>query len=1101
MKLIQTLCTAALAGAFAMSAWGQSTATLSGVVTDPSGAVVPNANVTVHSLQTGLDRALVTDGAGIYVAPSLQPGDYKVSVAASGFAMDTVEKVTLDVDMKINVDMRLALASTGATVQVESTASQIESQTITVGQVIDRNTVQELPLNGRHFLDLTVLTPGGVVADTAGNLTGASRGLGANSFITAGNREDSVNFQINGINLNDISQNQITFQPSISTTSEFKINNSTFSAEYGRSDGSIVTVATKSGGDRFHGEVFDYFRNEALDARNYFNRSFNTTTGAPLTFGTGDKAPLKRNNYGGSIGGPIWRGHTFFYFSYEALRQHQGILQNSTVISPANQALIAANKAAEPIAAALAALVPLPNNGNNYVAFTPGPVQIDQYTGDVLHQISSSDSLHGFYAFQKDVRTEPALQGDTIPGWGDHRNAHRQIGTLSETHIFSSTLVNEARLGFNRITIAFNPANLIDPTSLGLSDGLKGNVGIPQTTLTDIGLVFGGPSTFPQGRNDTTGVVSDTVSMLKGRHCFMWGGAGRRYLVAAFAGNIGTLTFANSTSPASSPAANFQADNATGFSVQPNIISSRIYADSVGVFAQDNFKLTPSLTLEYGLRFEWNGTPVEGNNHFVIFNPNGNGGATLTQAGTNGLGASAMYAQNYNYEPRVGFAWDVFANGKTVVRAAYSYLVDQPIAFAGLTTNPPFTTAVTYTTSGALPNIPLNNLYSSAGALGIAIASVNPNYKNAYIESFNFNVQQALPWGMVGSLCYCASVGRHLLIATNENQVVGPAGATSLTQVHPIAALSTSSPIDAGKATAVNISERNSISSSNYNALWATLAKTMGHGLQFNFNYDWTKSMDENSLGSQGGLVLPDSNNPRENYGLSDFDVRNHYAATVLYALPFKRNRLVSGYQLSTIIQYQTGNPVNILASSSTYNGVAGLVRPTQVGSIVVSKTQVPVAGSASSFTNVTFIQNAGQTNFGGTVCNQTNMTSGCVYEIQETQATTSTCPVGTNAATSGVGATCLSTVYTGLGSMQRNSVTGPGFAHIDLSGEKSTKIFEGLSFTLRADAFDILNHPNFGQPSGNVQSSAFGQISATRFATSDGGSSRQLQLSGKFTF
>src|ERR1700756_406249 len=172
----------------------------------------------------------------------------------------------------------------------------IESQTITVGQVIGNDEVQNLPLNGRHFLDLTVLTPGSVVADTAGNLTSASRGLGANSFLTAGNREDSVNFQINGINLNDISQNQITFQPSISTTSEFKINNSTFSSEYGRSSGSIVNVSTRSGTDKFHGEVFDYFRNEALDARNYFNRSYSVATGVPLGE-IGKKAPLKRNNF------------------------------------------------------------------------------------------------------------------------------------------------------------------------------------------------------------------------------------------------------------------------------------------------------------------------------------------------------------------------------------------------------------------------------------------------------------------------------------------------------------------------------------------------------------------------------------------------------------------------------------------------------------------------------------------------------------------------------------------------------------------------------------------------------------------------------------
>src|ERR1035437_5387924 len=551
MKLFQSLCSVTLAGIFVISASAQSTATLSGTLTDPTGAVLPNAQVQVHSLATGADREITTDGAGLYVVPSLQPGDYQVRATAPGFSAYTVQKVTLDVDQRITVNMMLALASAGETIKVESAAAQIESQTMTVGQVIDRATVQEIPLNGRHFLDLTVLTPGGVVAPTAGNLTGTSRGLGANSFITAGNREDSVNFQINGINLNDISQNQITFQPSISTTSEFKINNSTFSAEYGRSDGSIVTVATRSGSNKFHGEAFDYFRNEALDARNYFNRPFSPATGLPLTGNTGNKAPLKRNNFGGSVGGPIWRGHTFFYGSYEGLRQHQGILQNSTVISAANQAAIAANKAVHPAAAALAALIPLPNSGNNYVSFTPGAVQIDQFPRDVLHQFGTNDSLHGFYAFQKDVRTEPSLQGDTIPGWGDHRSAHRQIGTLSETHIFGPAVVNEVRLGFNRISIAFHPANTIDPTSVGLGDGLSGPVGIPQTTLSDIGLDFGGPFGFPQGRNTTTGVLSDTVTMLKGKHTIKYGGEFRRYLLASFAANIGTLTYLTSTTATS----------------------------------------------------------------------------------------------------------------------------------------------------------------------------------------------------------------------------------------------------------------------------------------------------------------------------------------------------------------------------------------------------------------------------------------------------------------------------------------------------------------------------------------------------------------------
>jgi hypothetical protein len=1039
----------------------QSTATLSGAVTDPSGAVISGAQVTVHSLATGADRQLVTDAAGIYVAASLEPGDYQVQAKAAGFSLYTVKKVTLDVDQRVTVNMALAVTSAGETVQVESTASQIETQTPTVGQVIDRSTVQELPLNGRHFLDLTVLTPGGVVAPTAGSLTAASRGLGANSFITAGNREDSVNFQINGVNLNDISQNQITFQPSISTTSELKIDNSTFSAEYGRSSGSIVNVATRSGTSSFHGEAFDYFRNEALDARNYFNRNFNPANDQPLVGLPGEKAPLKRNNFGGSVGGPIWKGKTFFFASYEGLRQHQGILQNSTVLSQAQQTAIAANAANDPVAAKLAALIPLPNSGANYVAFTPGPVNIDQFTVDVLQQFSGNDSLHGFYAFQKDIRTEPALQGDTIPGWGDHRAAHRQIMTLNETHIFNTNLVNEARLGFNRISIAFNPANLTDPTSVGLGDGLTGNVGLPQITLSDIGLTFGGPAGFPQGRNDTLGVFSDAATLLRGRHTIKFGGEFRRYLSASFAANIGSLTFVSTPN-------NFEMDNATVFSVQPNTVSSRVYAGALGVFAQDNFKLTPSLTLEYGLRFEWNGTPVEGENRFVLFNP---AGPSLTQVGTNGLGANAAYGQNYNVEPRLGFAYDVFSSGKTVVRGGYSYLVDQPVsdAVTGLASNPPFSTAVSY--NG--PAIPVSSLYASAKASGIAISSINPNFKNAYIQSFNLNVQQALPAGIVASLYYVGSVGRHLRITTNENQATGPVGS-----LHPYQKLSATSPIDPGVAIASNIAEVNSIGTSNYNAMWAVLSKNMSHGLELNMNYEWSKSMDINSLGSQGGLSAAggapqDSNNPAGNYGLSDFDTRNHFAGTAIYALPFKGNRLVSGYQLSTIVQYQTGNPINITAGSSSYNGLTGAIRPDLVGKVTTQKSQTAIA-------NVTFIPKSNVCPIGPTL----GVPAGCSLQIQATQATP----------TSAI-------VYTGIGNIERNAVTGPGFADVDLSGEKDTRIFEGLTFKLRVDAFDILNHPNFGQPSGNTQSSTFGQISSTRFATSDGGSSRQLQLSGKFIF
>ncbi len=1035
-RLYLLIASVLLSLSFVRSSWGQSTATLSGTVTDPTGAVVPNANVLIHSLGTGVDRSSETDQAGFFTAPSLQPGDYSMTVTAQGFAKFVVQSVTLPVDGHISVNPKLALASTGETVQVEGTTPTIETQTITVGQVIDRNTVQEIPLNGRHFLDLTVLTPGGVVAPTAGNLTSPSRGLGANSFITAGNREDSVNFQINGVNLNDMVQNQITFQPSINTTSEFKINNSTFSAEYGRSSGSIVNVSTRSGTNSFHGEVFDYFRNEYLDARNYFNRNFNPATGLDLGV-VGKKAPLKRNNFGGALGGPIWKNHTFFFGSYEGLRQHQGLLQNGTVFSPAQRAaIVAANK---PAANSLLALVPLPNSGNNYVAFTPGPVQIDQYTADIMHQFNSSDQIHGFYAFQKDVRTEPNLQGNTIPGFGDHRNAHRQVLTINETHVFNPTLVNEARLGMNRISIAFNPATPLNPADYHINDGVNAPIGIPQITVSDISLNFGGPSGFPQGRHDTFMVLSDTATWLKGRHSLKFGGEYRRFINDNFTGDTGTLTYASTLN-------NFAQDTATGFSIQPTTISSRLFINAIGVFVQDNFKLTPRLTLEYGLRFEWNGTPTEGANRFVIFDP---GSVSLIQTGTHGVGS--VYKQNYNVEPRLGFAYDIFGTSKSVLRGGFGYLADQPASnvATGLASNPPFSTSVSYA-NAAVP-IPVNNLYNSAAAAGIAINSINPSFRNGYIESFNLNYQQELKYGIVAQIGYYGSVGRHLRARTNQNEPING--------VRPYTKLSTSSPILPGTATAVNISEANSVGSSNYNAMWLTATKNFSHGLQFNMTYDWSKSLDTNSLGSQGGYTFQTSYNPGNNYGASDFDTRNHYSATAIYALPFKGNRFIEGYQLSTIVQYQTGNPVNLTYNTSTYTGVAGVIRPNLVGPIVTNKIQ---QGGAA---NVSFIQSP--------VCTATLTPPNCSFQ----------------------------NISTGLGNMSRNKVFGPGFADVDLSGEKDTKITERVTLKLRIDAFDIFNHPNFGQPTGNTASSAFGQITSTRFPTSDAGSSRQLQLSGKILF
>ncbi|RRA47773.1 TonB-dependent receptor [Acidipila sp. EB88] len=1022
--------------------YAQSTATLSGNVTDPAGAVVPQAQINVHGLATGVDRVVISDAAGNYSVPSLQPGNYSVTVHAAGFADYRVQSITLQVDQNVTSNAKLGLAATGEVVQVQGATPIIDAQTITVGQVIDQKTVQEIPLNGRHFLDLTNLTPGTVVPPVTGSLTSASRGLGANSFNTAGQREDSVNFMINGINLNDLTQNQITFQPSINTTSEFKILNSTYSAEYGRSSGAVVNVATRSGTNQFHGEAFDYLRNNYFDARNYFNRK------------PQQQNQFIRNNFGGAFSGPLWKDRTFFFLSYEGLRQQQSLPLTSGVLNTTQRNTLAANTTI-PGYAGLLQFIPAPpatasaTGQATVTGAAPGPVKTDQFSGDLFHTISQQDNVHAYYAWQQDARTEPNLQGNTIAGFGDHRTAHRQIGTVNEVHIFSPNVVNEARLGFNRIAIAFSPNTPENPASFGIQNGVAFNNALPQISISDIGLNFGGPSGFPQGRFVTTGVFSDTLSINRGKNTIRAGGEYRRAIVDSYSQTAGTMNF--------DTANNFVQGLVNSFSVTPQQVVSRVFANAVGAFVTDNYKVTPRFNAEIGFRYEWNGTPTEGGNRLVNFLAATD---TLTPV-------SQPYTQNYNYEPRVGFIYDVFGNQQTVLRGGYGIMADQPVTgvAANLAGNPPNAAPVSFaaaTVAGVKQYAAANTQFTSAGLSGLSPAAVNPLLTNAYTESYNLNLQQQLGAGVVMDLGFIGSEGKHLRLTRNINQFLYPNGITA-TGVRPFAHLATTSPERPGSAVgAINMIDSDSLS--NYNALWFTMRKALQHGLQINATYTWSKSQDENSLGSQGGASLQDNNNPRGDYALSDFDSRNHFVFSGTWNLPFHGSRLVDGWLLANITQLQTGNPLNVVTTSA-FDGdsATGTIRPTLLG--------MPQVGHKALLTNgnVSYIANPA-----GSVC--ATVTTGCVFYAPAA----------------------------GFGTLRRNAFTGPGFADSDISLEKTTKIYEQTALVLRVDAFDALNHTNFNNPNLTATTSAtstFGQITATRTATGDAGSSRQLQFAMRFEF
>jgi len=1035
-----------------------------GTVTDSKSDVLPNVTVTIKNRSTSFERTTQSDSQGSYQFAALPVGTYSIEARVDGFKTQVIDQVSVEVAKTVVQNFQMEVGAISEQVQVTSDLPIVETATTSVGTVISQRTVQEIPLNGRHFVDLGLLIPGSVTPPQNGFLTAPLRGQGSFGLNTAGGREDTVNFMINGINLNDMVQNQITFQPSINTVQEFKADNSTFSAEYGRNSGAIVNIATRSGVNNYHGEFFEFLRNDALDARNFFER-------------TAQPAPFKRNQFGFNIGGPVNFPHfgeggptfgyegknkTFFFFSYEGTRQRQGLtISGVTVPTDAQRAAVT-----DPTILKLLPLVPRANVGTNgFAGSATAPVDIDQWTLDINHNIGVNDRIHGYYAIQRDQRGEPTLQGNTVPGFGDTRSSRRQIFTLNETHTFSSAVVNEARFGFNRIHILFSPNAKLNPLDFGIQDGVKEPIGLPQMSVTGTNLNFGGPANFPQGRSDTTFVLSDTLNYLRGNHSFKFGLEFRRFFNNNTNKDTGNFNFANMNS--------FLQGTANTFTVTLGDVSTAISQGALGLFVQDNYKIRQNLTLELGFRYDWLMSPTERYDRFVDYVPETN---SLVRVNN---GVAPVYQTNSkNFQPRIGFAWDPFKDGKTSIRGAYAILADQPVTnlVSPNGSNPPFATAVA---------LPANTTTQLSNATSVAIpgatvspTSSDPGFDNAYVQSWNLNAQREVANGLAVTVGYFGSKGTHLRLTRNVNQTFLN---SALVAVRRFPTVSPNSPIAPG-VPMLNITFREGTGNSSYNALWVTATKRLAKGLQFNTSYTFSKSIDYNSQSSQG-VTVQDSYNLRGDRGLSDFDARHRFVVSGLYELPFSGNQLKEGWQLSLITQSQSGNPVTLLAGNvgaigaipaANANSLTGLatLRPDINGELIISPTAAATGIGVQYFPNL--------------VCDPRPGGS---------------CPSG-SAVILPVSAINGKTIYH-FGSMGRNVIIGPRFNNTDVSLIKRTTFGENKVIEFRWEVFDVFNHANFGQPGRTAQvgSTAFGVITNTRFPTGDSGSSRQMQFALKFKF
>lgn len=1010
-----------------ISLFGQSSGALQGTIMDATQSPIPKAAVTIKEQRTGEERAVVSDSAGNYFAPALAAGTYRVEAKAPGMAVTAITGVVVPVGTTVRQDINLKVASTSEVVEIVGGAPVVESATVSVGSVVNQTTVQEIPLNGRHFVDLALLTPGTVTPPANGFLTAPLRGQGSFSFNSAGAREDSVNFMINGINLSDPIQNQITFQPTINTVSEFKIDNSTFSAEYGRNSGSIVNIATRSGENTWHGEVYEFLRNNDLDARNFSNPT-HVMSGGMLVPNL--MSPFKRNQFGADGGGAIKKDKLFMYLSYEGMHQRQSVPISVQTLTQAQVSQAMASS--DPIIRKLIPLIPTANSGTNqFVSSAVAPVNINQGTANVSYVFSEANRFNLYYAIQNDERDEPpSTDGNSFPGGGDQRKGKRQLLTLNDSWAISPTMVNEARLGFNRIHITFLADNALSAAAYGINSGVTAAIGLPQITVSGT-FTFGGISGFPQGRGDNTYGLSDTLSWIHGNHTVKFGGEYRPANSDNFSYTPGTFTF--------SSVGDFLGDQATGFTANASNRSNRTYCNSLGLFVTDAWKVTPTLMVQLGLRYDWYGTPTEAQNRFVVFDPATD---TLQHVGQ-GSGPGLAYNQSaLNFEPRIGLAWDPFRTGKTVIRAAYAIMTDQPNLglVTGLAANPPYAFPVSFSPSASLPYVSLANAFPLAGGT-VSPVSVAHGYRDAYVSEWNFNIQQqfANSFGIMAG--YFGTKGTDLNIERNYNQPING--------VKPYQTLSSSSPIDPGLPLG-NILVYESVGNSTYHGLWLTANKRFAQGLQFNASYTLSKSIDENSRNNQG-LVIQNSYNISGDRGLSDFDTRNRIVLSGVYQLPFRGNRLKEGWELSLIEQSQSGNPLNIRTSYTAFTGSgnqrANVTGPVQTGFAPATNRS---ATSVSYLLNPAVFVNPGNA----------------------------------------------------FGNLGRNAVIGPGFSNLDFSVVKNTKILERLNWQVRVDTFDLLNQVNFTNPVTTVGSSTFGLITGgTRFPAGDGGTSRQLQVAMKLIF